>query len=245
VVTWTSDDTFTIDGVEYVCRPVTGRFRSTSDQFCLLKARWQVEWYEQLLYELAPRRMIEVGMYDGASIALCAQLADPNVLIGIDNRDIPSAALDAFIADRQLHPTVRPHYGVDQSDTARLDAILDCDLDGPLDLVVDDASHLYETTRITFSRLYPRLRPGGTYVIEDWPMHRDPSIDTPLTLLVFELVLACAAAPRIIANVTINRNYAVITRGDAELDSKSFALSQCYGPRAAAIVDGARLNARG
>jgi hypothetical protein len=244
VVTWTADDTFTIDDVEYICRPVTGRFTSTANRFCLLKARWQVEWYEQLLHDLAPRKLVEVGMYDGASMAFCAQLADPVMLIGIDNRGIPSAALDAFIADRQLHRTVRPHYGVDQSDTARLDAILDTVLDGPLDLVVDDASHLYETTRITFNCLYPRLRTGGTYVIEDWPMHRDPAIDTPLTLLVFELVLACVA-PRIIANVAINQNYAVITRGDAELDARSFDLSHCYGPRAAALVDRMRAKARG
>jgi hypothetical protein len=53
VVTWTADDTFTVDDVEYICRPVTGRFTSTANRFCLLKARWQVEWYEQLLAEIS------------------------------------------------------------------------------------------------------------------------------------------------------------------------------------------------
>ncbi len=237
MVTWTTDDTFAIDDVEYVCRPINGRFRSTPDRFCLLKARWQVEWYERLLHDLAPRTMIEVGMYDGASIALCAQLVHPQTLIGIDNRDTPSAALDIFIADHQLRTSVRPHYGVDQADTARLQDILERDVTGPLDLVVDDASHLYETTRSTFNYLYPRLRPGGSYVIEDWPMHRDPKIDLPLTLLVFQLILACAAAPRIVADVTVNRNYAVITRGEAELAPGPLDLACCYGPRAASLLD--------
>ena len=36
------------------------------------------------------------------------------------------------------------------------------------DLIVDDASHLYRPTLASFEVLYPRLRPGGTYVIEDW-----------------------------------------------------------------------------
>jgi predicted methyltransferase len=35
-----------------------------------------------------------------------------------------------------------------------------------LDLVVDDTSHL-GPTRASFNTLFPRLRPGGVYVIED------------------------------------------------------------------------------
>ena len=42
-------------------------------------------------------------------------------------------------------------------------------MDGePLDLVIDDASHLYGPTMASFEVLFPRLRPGGLYVIEDW-----------------------------------------------------------------------------
>ena len=37
-----------------------------------------------------------------------------------------------------------------------------------IDLVVDDASHLYEQTKATFAMLFPLVRPGGNYVIEDW-----------------------------------------------------------------------------
>jgi len=237
VVAWKADDTFTISDVEYVCRPINGRFPSTPGRFCLLKAPWQVEWYEQLLHDLAPRRMVEVGMYDGASIAFCAELARPETLIGIDNRDTPSAPLETFIANRKLQARVHPYYGVDQADTARLGAILDRELVEPLDLVVDDASHRYDQTRTAFNYLYTRVRPGGKYVVEDWPMHRrEPPVDTPLTLLVFELLLACASAPQVVANVTVNRNYAVVTRGDAELPA-GFDLAQCYGPRAAALID--------
>ena len=38
----------------------------------------------------------------------------------------------------------------------------------PIDLVIDDASHLLEPTRASFEVLFPRLRTDGLFVIEDW-----------------------------------------------------------------------------
>jgi hypothetical protein len=38
----------------------------------------------------------------------------------------------------------------------------------PLDLVIDDASHLYGPSLATFETLFPALREGGLYVLEDW-----------------------------------------------------------------------------
>lgn len=237
-ITWATDDSFAISDVQYVCRPLKDRFPSTPDRMCLVKARWQVEWYEQLLRDLAPRAMIEVGMWDGASMALAAELVPrPHKLVGIDNRATSSAALDGFIARRQVQTSLRPYYGVDQADTERLDEIVTTEFGTePLDLIVDDASHLLDTTRVTFNCLFPRLAPGGTYVVEDWPMHRVPEMDTPLTVLIFELLLACSDAPEAVAKVTVNRNYAMVTRGKAKLTSGSFDLSESYGPRARSLI---------
>ena len=50
--------------------------------------------------------------------------------------------------------------------------------------------------------------------------------------LVFELVLVCAANPASVAGISVNRNYAVVTRGEAELDPQSFELAKYCGPRA-------------
>jgi hypothetical protein len=238
VVTWTSDDTFVITDTEYVCRPLADRFPSTADRLCLVKDRWQVDWYEQLLRDLAPQRMIEIGMWDGASLALCAEVAHPCALVGIDSRATPNGALDEFIARRGLRASVRPYYGVDQSDGPRLDEIVETEFgDEPLDLVVDDASHLLGPTRTAFNRLYPRLRPGGTYVIEDWPMHQLKKVETSLTLLIFEAILACAESPSTIALVTVNRGYTLVTRGDRQLTPGSFDLSDCLGTRARSLIE--------
>ena len=62
----------------------------------------------------------------------------------------------------------RTHWRTDQRDRDKLEAIVAAEFDGPLDLVLDDASHLFVPTRTSFELLFPRLAPGGLYVIEDW-----------------------------------------------------------------------------
>jgi hypothetical protein len=247
VVRWTGESSFEIgdfEDVEYVCSPLLqGGFRSEPGRFCLVKPRSAVEPYERLLGDLSPRVIVEVGTYDGASTAFFAEIAQPDKLIGIDRRETRSVALDDFIARRGLSGVVSAYYGVDQGDAPRLREIVDTELEGRhVDLVVDDASHLLALTRRTFNTLFPCVRPGGVYLIEDWWWaHADASesllIDeVPMTVLVFELVMACAAAPGAIASITANRNWVVVERGGEPLDPESFDLSTCYGPRARALV---------
>ena len=53
----------------------------------------------------------------------------------------------------------------DQSDPASLErAVADCP---PFDFVVDDGSHIASHTRTAFETLFPKLKPGGLYAIED------------------------------------------------------------------------------
>jgi hypothetical protein len=49
---------------------------------------------------------------------------------------------------------------------------------GALDVVIDDGSHRWGDQQFTFSRLWPHVRPGGQYWIEDlhtsyWQSHND------------------------------------------------------------------------
>ena len=82
----------------------------------------------------------------------------------------PVSALSEFIEHERLTGTVRPFYGVDQGDKDQLTDIMDQEFGRrrPIDLVIDDASHLWDKTLASFEVLYPRLRPGGRFVIEDW-----------------------------------------------------------------------------
>lgn len=45
---------------------------------------------------------------------------------------------------------------------------------GPIDLLIDDGSHIGDHIHVSFESLFPKVRPGGLYVIEDlhtsyWP----------------------------------------------------------------------------
>ncbi|HEY2766460.1 MAG TPA: hypothetical protein VGJ13_20985 [Pseudonocardiaceae bacterium] len=46
---------------------------------------------------------------------------------------------------------------------------------GPLDIVIDDGSHISKHVIGSFDALFPHVRPGGLYVIEDLQMSYWPS----------------------------------------------------------------------
>jgi hypothetical protein len=133
---------------------------------------------------------------------------------------------------------------VDQNDARQLRDIIGTAFGGrPLDLVVDDASHLVEPTRTTFNCLFPRLAPGGVYLIEDWAWAHsylgtrgEWANQQPLTRVILELVLACACRPEAIANVNVFKNCVIVERGPLAIDPETFELTKSYGPRAAALL---------
>jgi hypothetical protein len=234
---WSGDETFELGGIRYTCRPLGNRFRSDPGHFCLLKPRSDVEWYVQLLRDLAPSTIVEVGTYDGASAAFFAEIARPKKLVTLDRRHTKSAAFTDFVTKRGFESTISAYTGVDQNNARRLKEIVTAEIDVErLDLVIDDASHMLEPTRATFNCLFPLLRPGGTYVIEDWPMHTTGRDEVPPTVLVFELVLAAAPQPSLIRNVSINRNFVLVERADADIAPDLFDVSKCYGPRGRSLI---------
>ncbi len=245
-IRWRSDVECEIDGVSYASRPLANDlFESTATTFCIAKPRWAIEAIEALLARHHPATIFEVGMLTGGSTALLAQLAAPRRLVSVDIKPHPIRGLADFIATRGLTEVVRPHYGVDQADSARLREVAAIEFgDGSLDLVIDDASHYRAETTATFNALFGLLRPGGYYLIEDWSWpHVQIDVwpdQSPLSLLVFELIIACGHHPEMIAAVEIDRGWALVRRGDAPIDlpdGGEFALRDLLGSRGAAIMD--------
>jgi predicted O-methyltransferase YrrM len=146
-------------------RPVPG-----SDGLILWKSRGLVEQYRAFWAErpaFSPRQVFELGVWKGGSVVFWAEALRPDRLVAVDKREgSDSPAFESYLAART--PRLQVHWAVDQSDQGRLRTLLDGAFDGLLDLVIDDASHLYGPTRASFETLFPRLRPGGLYVIEDW-----------------------------------------------------------------------------
>ena len=240
---WSSDEEFAIGDVSYVCKPRKDTLRSRADRFCIRKPREVIERYESLIARLEPQRIAEVGIYEGGSTAMICQIAQPERLIAVDIEADPNPALEQFSQAQGMTDSLSVHWGVDQADSERLGSIVDSDLGpDPLDLVIDDASHFLDESRITFETLFPRLRPGGEYVLEDWAWgHALIEVwpnRQPLTVLVAELTIACAHHPEWIASIEIDRPWAVIRRGEGEIEPDGFSLRAGLGDRGRRLTDG-------
>ena len=210
--------------------------------FLVAKPRWLVERYAALIGELRPEYVFELGIFQGGSTAFLAEFARPRRLVAIDRMPGKRRRLEEFAARRHLDDVVRTYGGVDQADRDMLAEIVDREFEGhALDLVVDDCSHQYEATRDSFNELFPRLRPGGLFVIEDWAwahtaLEAGPTEglfpdQVPLTRLVFELVLAVPSVPGLIADITVDAGAVIVARGDAATDPRGFDVSACSNER--------------
>ena len=219
------------------------------------KPRGLVEDYIRVCRELRPRRIVELGVYKGGSTALLNELAEPEKLVALELSKDPVPILSQYIEERGLTDVIRPHYGVDQGDRARVAEIMRAEFGGePVDLIIDDASHLYEETKSSFETLFPAVRSGGLFILEDWPWQHlranacasapmteskraaiaqrlvevaegRASPVTPMSRLVLELVLARASAGGVVAEIAIGPYWAVVRRGPEALDSVTFRVA--------------------
>lgn len=163
---WLDDATFEAGGLRFVHSFTEA---SVADRFAIRKPRPLVEATVEALREFRGGNVVELGIASGGSTALIATVAEPRRLVAIELAGERVEALDVFVATRGLTGVVRAHYGIDQGDRGRVAGIVDREMRGErVDLVIDDASHRYAETRASFEVLFPRLRPGGAYVIEDW-----------------------------------------------------------------------------
>lgn len=193
------------------------------DGFVLGKTRRYIEKYLQHLNQ-SYSNILELGIFRGGSTVFLNEYFRPEKLVAIDIAKKPAPALQNYVESFGHHGRVVPHNSVDQSDAQRLQQILRDDFQGqPLDLIIDDASHFLDLSRASFNTLFPHLREGGVYVIEDWNWaHQLDDVDviqenfsgrTPLSNLVIEILIASASAPGIIDEVTAHNGFAIIRRG--------------------------------
>jgi predicted O-methyltransferase YrrM len=180
-------------------------------------------------------RLLELGLWEGGSLAFWHEALQPAKSIGLDlSTRGDSPYFRRYVAERGLADRTKTFWGVDQRDVTRLRELVKTELDGKLDLVFDDASHVFQPTLSSFQALLPLLRPGGLYVIEDWawehwpecfapgyPLHREQG----LTALVQRIVEAVGTSDHLIRSVTVHRGFAAIERGDGHFP-ESFALDQ-------------------
>jgi cephalosporin hydroxylase len=198
-----------------------------------------IEGLARVLDEIQPRRILELGIAQGGSVALLAALAPEAKVVAIDIAEQPVAALTDFIERRGDHDRVRPYFGVDQGDTEHVGRLLDQEFGAePIDLVIDDASHRLDLSRISFDLVFPRVRPGGCFVIEDWAWAHedlsdvdDPSIvpdGPPLTALMVEVLMTLGTPGHVLDRIDVDQSSARLWRGSAQLPSDGWRLASSY-----------------
>jgi len=207
--------------------------------FVLYKTKPLMDQYAKF-WSLRPgfraEHILELGMWDEGSIVFWFEHFRPSKHVGVDIQTRnDSEYFRRYVASRGLARKIKTYWEVDQADSGRLRDIVRSEFPGLLDLVIDDASHLYEPTRRSFETLFPLLRPGGLYVIEDWawghwrefqiPGHPWAE-EIPLTRLITELIETTGSESGVtsggfIGSVTIFQGFAVVERG--ELDQAAHA----------------------
>lgn len=117
--------------------------------------------YEQELREegLDPISILEIGVYEGESTKIFSMRYPFAHIVALD--------LTLKDIDFSDHSNVS-YLQCDQTDKAKLKAIIEEHFPTGLDLVIDDASHLGHLSKLTFDCVFPYLRSGGLYIVEDW-----------------------------------------------------------------------------
>lgn len=180
------------------------------------KDRHLVDYYIKMRERIGQaENLLEIGVLHGASSIFLHQLFEPTRMVCIDESG-PKPTLEAYRNEGHLD-AIRPRYGIDQADRKAISAILDSEFDGPIDFAIDDASHLYGPTRATFETVFPRMRSGGVYVIEDWQHWGDLGDRPALTDFIGELVTELGYGRDIIRDIGFGPSLAWVKRGDAPI----------------------------
>lgn len=136
----------------------------------LLKQDHYLDFYSEFFGASRGRHfnVLEVGLYRGGSLLLFGRYLRNARILGID-----LIAPEKFVLQQLSQPEFAGRLRVElgsQDDPTFLRGALNEHFGSELlDVVIDDASHLYEQSRTTFETVFhERLRPGGHYVIEDW-----------------------------------------------------------------------------
>jgi predicted O-methyltransferase YrrM len=236
---WTEEKSFTLGGNTFFsCSDLQDIYSETpEDVFRIVKSRAMLETLQERLAHLHSGNIVELGIFKGGSTVWLNEMLKPKKLVAFEFGKEPRVPLEDYIDRNGIRSKVRVFYGVNQKSVNVLRNILDAEFKNEaLDIVIDDASHLLEETRISFSVLFSRLRPGGIFVLEDWgwghaiyedgqPVSPQLVDQWPLTTLLMEVLMASASAEGAVENIFIDGKMAFIQRGNAELDPNEFDIS--------------------
>ena len=109
--------------------------------------------YEEVLKGVEVKTLVEVGIFDGASLRMWSEFYPSAKIIGLE-----------IDTSRLINEGNISSYFCDQSNTAMLlDVLKNLDID----VFVDDGSHIWSHQINTFKTVYPLMKEGSVYIAED------------------------------------------------------------------------------
>jgi SAM-dependent methyltransferase len=237
---WTDQTQFRTPNFAFQTQTTDYSKRSSVDVVQLLKPRSFLESYDRFAKDA--KRILEIGFFQGGMPLYLADTTKAEKIVAIDLSPVPTP-IDHLIFSKGLSNRVSMHGCVNQADSDRLKEILSFEFgDKPLDVITDDASHLYAPTKKSFETCFSYLNPGGVFIIEDWGWsHWDKgnfvrstkffsSEATPLSQLIFEIILTQCSQRGYIEKIEIvTGSMIVITRGEKLKHGEYFALDEFAG----------------
>jgi predicted O-methyltransferase YrrM len=213
-VEWVSETQFCVDGLEFGGDLASYSEKTTADRVVILKNASLMKQYLDFLGPHTTDNILELGIWQGGSPLFYGLATDARKVVALDLANPGPAALDEILRRHRIDDKVKLYFGTSQDDRDAVTGIMDREFGGePLDLVIDDASHQYGHSRRSFEMIFPRLRPGGLYIIEDWQWAH---IDSPayqngghfagepaLTNLIFELLIAYGGHADLFQNIMV------------------------------------------
>jgi hypothetical protein len=104
-------------------------------------------------------KLLEVGVHRGGSLKLWRDYFPRGTIVGID-RKLP----EHFEREARIQV-----FEGKQQDPGFLSRVASTIAPEGFDIIIDDASHFADVTKLTFWHLFEHhLKPGGLYAIEDW-----------------------------------------------------------------------------
>lgn len=150
-----------------VLKPIQDRIVARTTYFGVRTQKNPMDFwvYQEIIHELKPTVIVEIGNRFGGSALALAHLLD---LIGAGR----IIGVDIHHAD--LHPDARAHPRItflEGDATALADTVKG--MIGPEDsvLVIEDSSHTYENTLNVLNSYSSLVKPGGYFIVEDSICH--------------------------------------------------------------------------
>lgn len=120
-----------------------------------ISAHGYTDFYEMVLDSIRPTatRVLEIGVAEGESLKMWRDYFPKATIYGIDltPKDLKQDRILTMVGD--------------QANREQLEMLGFAD--GTMDLIVDDGGHTMEQQQVSLGYFFPKVKPGGVYVVED------------------------------------------------------------------------------